>query len=132
MMQETSGPEAQYFEMLKSGAFCIQQCVSCSKHVFFPRTLCPHCGSEALQWIQPSGRGEIYSITVVRRDSELGGDYNIALIDLHEGVRLMAHVVDDSGLRPMIGDAVALIPMSEVPGKTHDTLYFKVTDKVQE
>jgi len=131
MMQKTSGPEAQYFEALKLGVFRIQKCNSCSNHVFFPRILCSHCGSGALQWVEPSGRGEIYSITVVRRDSEQGGDYNIALIDLPEGVRLMAHVVDDSGLRPMIGDAVALIPVSEAPGKTHDTLYFKVTDKVQ-
>ena len=34
----------------------------------------------------------VYSTTVVRRKPEAGGDYNVALVDLKEGVRLMSRV----------------------------------------
>jgi DUF35 OB-fold domain, acyl-CoA-associated len=47
-----------------------------------------------LNWIEPSGQGTVYSTTVVRRKPEAGGDYNVALIDLAEGVRLMSRVDD--------------------------------------
>jgi uncharacterized OB-fold protein len=53
---------------------------------------CPHCGADKLAWTEPDGRGEVYSTTVVRRKPEAGGDYNVALIDLREGVRLMSRV----------------------------------------
>jgi len=54
--------------------------------------ICPHCGADRLAWTAPDGRGEVYSTTVVRRKPEAGGDYNVALIDLREGVRLMSRV----------------------------------------
>jgi len=56
--------------------------------------VCPHCGAgEAkLAWQKPSGLGTVYSTTVVRRKPDAGGDYNVALIDLAEGVRLMSRV----------------------------------------
>ncbi len=131
MEQEFSGPQAQYFDMLKSGVFKIQRCDACASHVFFPRTLCPHCGSESLQWVEPSGRGEIYSITTIRRDAQHGGDYNVALIDLAEGVRLMAHVAAIGAAPPAIGDAVTLVPPEEMPEKAQDVLYFKLRGKVR-
>jgi uncharacterized OB-fold protein len=64
--------------------------------------LCPHCGADRLSWKTPDGRGTVYSTTVVRRKPEAGGDYNVALIDLAEGVRLMSRV---DGIAP---DAVRI------------------------
>lgn len=86
------GPEKRYFDALKKGVFEIQCCNSCSAHVFYPRSICPHCGSDQLTWVAPSGRGTVYSTTTVRRKAEHGGDYNVALIDLEEGVRMMSRV----------------------------------------
>lgn len=54
--------------------------------------ICPHCGSDQLEWFTPSGDGVVYSTTVVRRKPEQGGDYNVALIDLAEGPRMMSRV----------------------------------------
>jgi len=36
----------------------------------------------------------VYAVTTVRRKPEAGGDYNVSLIDLDEGVRLMSRVDD--------------------------------------
>lgn len=86
------GPEKQFAEKLAAGRFEIQRCSACARHVFYPRVLCPHCGAGRLDWVQASGRGTVYSTTVIRRKPEEGGDYNVALVDLEEGVRLMSRV----------------------------------------
>ena len=101
------GPEKQYFDKLAAGRFEIQRCAGCGKHVFYPRVLCPHCGGERLDWVAPSGRGTVYSTTVVRRKPADGGDYNIVLVDLAEGVRLMSRVAGIAPDQVKIGMAVA-------------------------
>jgi uncharacterized protein len=85
-------PGAAYEAFLKSGEFRLQCCGGCGKQIFFPRTICPYCGSDALEWRRPSGRGTVYSTTVVRQRPDRGGDYNVALIDLAEGARMMCRV----------------------------------------
>ncbi|MEO6293176.1 MAG: OB-fold domain-containing protein, partial [Burkholderiaceae bacterium] len=47
-----------------------------------------------LDWVTPSGGGTVYAVTTVRRKPDAGGDYNVSLIDLDEGVRLMSRVTD--------------------------------------
>lgn len=86
------GPEKVYFDTLKAGQFRIQRCGACSRHIFFPRVVCTHCGSSDLAWVAPSGRGTVYSTTVLRKRPEAGGNLNIALIDLEEGPRMMSRV----------------------------------------
>ncbi|NLB30064.1 MAG: DNA-binding protein [Alcaligenaceae bacterium] len=86
------GAEKHYHDSLKKGCFLIQHCQCCMTHVFYPRMICPHCGSNQLEWIEPTGFGRVYSTTVVKRKEESGGDYNVALISLDEGVRLMSRV----------------------------------------
>lgn len=88
----SQGPEAYYFARLSESVFEIQHCAACDRHQFFPRVLCMHCGSEDLSWVAPSGRGTVYSYSVVRRNPEAGGDYNVVLVDLDENVRLMSRV----------------------------------------
>lgn len=90
--QPQGGVQARYQQMLDAGRFAIQRCTACSKHVFFPRELCPHCGATALEWVQPKGEGTVHAVTTVRRKADAGGDYNVSLIDLDEGVRLMSRV----------------------------------------
>lgn len=92
-----SGVQAFHQAALDSGRFLIQQCSGCRKHVYFPREICPHCGSANLDWVTPSGGGTVYAVTTVRRKPDAGGDYNVSLIDLDEGVRLMSRV---TGLEP--------------------------------
>lgn len=89
---EVRGPEAQYFSNLDQGRFLIQQCGACSRHVFFPRVVCPHCGSSHLEWVEPSGKGTVYSTSVIYGKPGTNTDRNIVLVDLDEGVRMMSRV----------------------------------------
>jgi len=88
----SSGIQARHLAALDAGRFLIQHCASCGKHIYFPREVCPHCGSEALVLVEPKGTGTVYAVTTVRRKADAGGDYNVSLIDLDEGVRLMSRV----------------------------------------
>lgn len=38
------------------------------------------------------GTGTVYSTSTIRRKPEDGGDYDVSLIDLDEGVRMMSRV----------------------------------------
>lgn len=96
------GPDATYFRYLEAGDWRIQKCTGCGTHVFQPRVMCPACAGDAFDWVAPSGGGTVYSTTVIRRRPERGGDFNVALIDLAEGVRMMSRV---EGLAP---DMVAI------------------------
>src|SRR5437868_3998717 len=87
-----AGPDQVYATQLAAGQFRIQRCQDCHRHVFFPRNICPHCGGDTLAWTDPKGCGTVYSTSVVRRKAEAGGDYNVVLIDLDEGVRMMSRV----------------------------------------
>jgi uncharacterized protein len=103
---EAAGADLHYQQALAQGRFLIQRCAACSRAVFYPRMICPHCGGGDLSWEEPSGRGTVYSTTVVRRKPEAGGDYNVALIDLEEGVRMMSRVEDAAPGAVRIGMAV--------------------------
>ncbi|PIT77532.1 Zn-ribbon domain-containing OB-fold protein [Limnohabitans sp. B9-3] len=92
MSDKTTGVLVQHQAALAEGRFLIQKCDGCGQHIYFPREICPHCGSDAVQFVSPSGQGTVYAVTTVRRKPADGGDYNVSLIDLDEGPRLMSRV----------------------------------------
>ena len=102
----TPSMSSQYQAALDASNFQIQRCAACHEAIFYPRELCPHCGSERLTWEQPSGQGTVYSTTVIRRKAEAGGDYNVALVDLAEGPRMMSRVEGMAPADVKIGMAV--------------------------
>ncbi len=87
------GPEAQFYAHLAEGRFMIQRSASSGTYVFYPRVLAPGTGEADLEWVEASGEGTVYATTITRRRPEKGGDYNVALIDLKEGPRMMSRVV---------------------------------------
>jgi uncharacterized protein len=89
LTQGQLGPEAQYRAHLTAGRFCIQRSRSTGEHVFYPRVAAPGSGATDLEWVDASGFGTVYSITVNRSKE---GSYNIALITLDEGPRLMSRI----------------------------------------
>ncbi len=98
----SSGPDAKFRAGLSQGIINIQKCNDCDRHIFFPRVHCPHCHGTSIDWVEAEGDGVVYSSTVVRRKPERGGDYNVVLVDLAEGVRMMSRV---EGIAP---DAVVI------------------------
>lgn len=92
MSDAPGGPDATFAAYLADGRFMLQRSHSSGRYVFYPRLLEPESGNGDLAWVEPSGLGTVYATTVVRRRPEKGGPYNIALIDLDEGVRLMSRI----------------------------------------
>ena len=83
-------PAEVYRRYLEEGKLGFQRCRDCSSAVFYPRVLCPFCGGASLIWETSGGRGRVYATTAVyRRDAE---PYNVALVDLEEGFRMMSRV----------------------------------------
>lgn len=86
-----AAPETVFREGLAAGELRFQRCGDCSEAVFFPRVLCPACGSEDLRWERSEGTGTVYSTTVVRRRDSV---CNVVLVDLDEGFRMMSRIED--------------------------------------
>lgn len=66
-----------------------QRCASCQAAIRPPRTLCPVDGGTDLRWEEIAGEGTVYSTTAVHTREET---YNVALVDLDEGFRVMTSV----------------------------------------
>lgn len=109
------GPDAVFAAGLEKGEFRIQRCASCGRHIHYPRALCPDCGSADLESVLASGRGTVYATSVVRVRPGHGEDYNIALVDLAEGPRMMTRVVDTDPQDVRIGDGVTAF-VGEIEG----------------
>ncbi|MCF7697867.1 Zn-ribbon domain-containing OB-fold protein [Loktanella sp. M215] len=88
-------PDTHFKEGLAAGEIRLQRCAACDTHIFFPRVLCPACHGTDLTWVTASGAGEVYTFTTVRQRPERGGDYNVAMVELAEGVRMMTRVDGD-------------------------------------
>ncbi len=84
-------PDQQYEQFLREGRFMIQRCRSTGEHVFYPRVAAPLTGSTDLEWVPASGLGTVYSVTVIRVRPPKPS-YNVCLIDLDEGPRMMSRV----------------------------------------
>jgi uncharacterized OB-fold protein len=69
-----------------------------TRQIHYPRIACPYCGADDLGWREASGRGTIYSYTVVESNapSAFIGDmpYVVAVIRLAEGVQMLSNVVE--------------------------------------
>jgi uncharacterized OB-fold protein len=98
-------PEKEYFEHLAAGRFMIQRSRSTGGHVFYPRVAEPGTGAADLEWVAASGRGTVYSTTVIRQKPPTP-NYNLALIGLAEGPRLMSRVEGIAPEAVKIGMAV--------------------------
>ena len=72
-----------------------QVCRACGRNFFSPQIACPSCLSEAYDWVTSSGRGEVYSRTVVHRAPSPGFEvpYVFAIVELEEGWSMLANVI---------------------------------------
>lgn len=95
-------PEIDFFAFLEQGRFMIQRSRSSGRHVFYPRVAEPRTGAMDLEWVEASGEGTVYSTTVIRQKPPTP-NYNLALIDLAEGPRMMSRVEGISPEQVRIG-----------------------------
>lgn len=98
LIPDEPAPWAGYQSRRAEGVLAYQNCDACSRSVFPPRVLCPHCGSTHLQWRDSARLGTVYSQTFVAARE---GGYHVLLVDLDEGIRVMASASDDDAEYPI-------------------------------
>jgi uncharacterized OB-fold protein len=89
---------APHLDGLLAGELRLQHCKQCNEYQYPPESFCYHCPSTDLEWEAVEGNGSVYSFIMVhQRYHPAFGDrlpYNVAIIELDEGPRLIANVLD--------------------------------------
>ena len=99
-------PLKAYEDALGRGEIIYQACGDCGHVAFYPRLVCPECGSTNVEFRPSAGKGEVYTRTVVH--SRNRDPYNVVLIDMDEGFRIMSTVEDAPNDDVQIGMRVEL------------------------
>jgi uncharacterized OB-fold protein len=100
-------PETRpFWDAAAEGRLLVKTCAACGQAHHYPRALCPFCFSDRTEWRPSSGRGTIYSYSVMRR---VPVPYAIAYVALEEGISMMTNIVgcDLDAIR--IGQAVRVV-----------------------
>jgi uncharacterized OB-fold protein len=87
---------AFFFDGARQGKLLIQRCGSCGTLRHPSRPACADCRSFAWDTVEAAGRGSVYSYVVVHHPQVPAFDYPlpIAVVELEEGTRLVANLVD--------------------------------------
>jgi len=96
---------AHFWRSLAEGRFLVRHCTACGEAHWYPRAICPFCSSSDTQWREGSGRGTIYSYSIMRRAKT---PYAIAFVTLNEGPTLVTNIVDCDFDAIQIGQKVEL------------------------
>ncbi len=96
-----------FWDAAREGRFLLRHCRACGEYSHYPRTFCPSCWSEDVEWFEASGRGTLYTwSTVFINDLPPFNErlpYIAAVVDLDEGPRVMTNMVDCDGSQLAIG-----------------------------
>jgi hypothetical protein len=114
-------PEIQpFFDAAAQGRLLVKKCAACGELHHYPRALCPFCFSDRTEWIEASGRGTIYSYSVMRR---VPVPYALAYVTLEEGVTMMTNIVDCDLDALRIGRAVKVVFKPTEGGGPHVAMF---------
>lgn len=104
---------AEFWAATAEGRLLLRRCDRCSTTIWYPRPFCPACGSTETSYHQASGRGTVYTYTVVHRSGVPGfrgvGPYVIAYVELEEGPRVMTNIVGCEPEAVTVGMAVTVV-----------------------
>jgi uncharacterized OB-fold protein len=111
-------PEAKpFWDAAAQQKLVMQRCHECNAWVWTPRPSCNECGSDKVEWTPMSGRGEVYSFTVIRQIAGRAASqafqsdipYVVAWVDLDEGPRMITNIIGCPVEDVAIGMKVAVV-----------------------
>ncbi len=104
-------PETKpFWDATAEGRLALPRCRACETIIWYPRAICPTCHAMDVEWIDASGRGTIYSFTVIRRGGYAGGrDYVLAYVELAEGPKVLTNIVEYAPGDLVCGHAVEVV-----------------------
>ena len=105
-----TGDAAFWWEGLEGRELRIQRCAACSVLRHPPQPRCRGCGSLAWDFVVAGGEGSLHSFVVYHYPALEGTryPYTVALVDLDEGIRVVAPLAAPAGRSPSIGERVRL------------------------
>jgi uncharacterized OB-fold protein len=121
MADELPDPDsAPYWEGIASGELRYQRCGACDAAIFYPRSICPACGTPDPEWQVSAGNGVVHACSVIHRAPPAHKDdvpYVVALVDLAEGFRMMSRIVDCDPAVVAVGQAVRVVYRADSDGQ---------------
>ena len=97
-LPELEGLHKEFYDHCENQALHFQRCSDCQIWRHVPRQMCPECGSWNWSWEASSGRGRVFTWTVVARPMHPAFvdacPYAPVVIEMEEGVRLLSEVAD--------------------------------------
>jgi len=92
------GAARPFWEASRERRLVLPRCRPCEAAFWFPRAICPVCGSDRIEWFESAGRGVVHASSVHHRppsrDFDLESPYVVALVELAEGIRMMTNIVE--------------------------------------
>jgi uncharacterized protein len=88
-----------FFDAAREHKLAVQKCDSCGALRFPAAPLCLACDSDKASWVPVSGRGQVFSFTVMHRayHPAFKAPYTLAVIELNEGVKMTSSLI---GIEP--------------------------------
>jgi uncharacterized OB-fold protein len=85
-----------FWSAASEGRLVAQRCAECERYRHPPRPMCPACHSLAVDVVELSGRGVVYSYAILHHPQHPAFEYPvmIVLVDLDEGVRILSNLTD--------------------------------------
>jgi uncharacterized protein len=100
-------PETKpFWDAAREGRFLVPFCAACGKAHWYPRAICPFCAGDKVEWREASGKGTIYTFSVMRRVKE---PYAIAHVTLAEGPTMLTNIVNCDFDKLHVGQPVAVV-----------------------
>lgn len=99
-----------FWDGLKGGKLLIQHCQNCDQLQHPPGACCKHCQSFDLDAIESRGRGKIHSFVRMHHPIEppFEAGHPIILVQLEEGTRIIAGLINSTPEQVRIGERVKL------------------------
>lgn len=108
-----------YWDRARNHELCLQKCEHCENVWHPPTPVCPRCQSNRYDWTPSSGKGTIYSFTVVQHSTHVAVKdrvpYIVALVTLDEGPRMVANLLDCGPHEVKVGQRVRTIFQQVTP-----------------
>lgn len=84
-----------WWNAARDGRLLLPRCDSCGRHFFRPEVACTHCFSTEWQWVAASGRGTLYSYSIIHRPPVPGFVTPVvfAIVELDEDVAMFSNIV---------------------------------------
>lgn len=92
-----------FWDATERGILSVKQCIDCEKPHYYPRWICPHCGSNSTEWIEACGKGILYAYSVFRRANS---PQILAYVTLSEGVTMLTEIIGSNYEELSINDEV--------------------------